>query len=110
MYFGGIVETASADQLYPKPLYPYTLALLSAVSVPDPLIEDTRQRTVLQGDLPSPANPPSGCRFHTRCVYVQDRCTAERLPLREVEPGHFVARHFAEEIAVSIRTTNTTTG
>ena len=110
MYLGGIVETTSAEQLYTTPLHPYTLALLSAVPVPDPLIEDTRQRTVLQGDLPSPANPPSGCRFHTRCIYVQDRCTAERPALREVEPGHFAACHFAEEIAVSIRNTNSTTG
>ena len=110
MYLGGIVETTSAEQLYTTPLHPYTLALLSAVPVPDPLIEDTRRRTVLQGDLPSPANPPSGCRFHTRCIYVRDRCTAERPPLREVEPGHFAACHFAEEIAVSIRSTNSTTG
>ncbi len=102
MYLGGIVETAPSDLLYATPLHPYTLALLSAVPIPDPVIEDSRRRTVLQGDLPSPANPPSGCRFHTRCVYAQDRCSAERPPLREVEPGHLVACHFAENIAADI--------
>ncbi|MCU1368675.1 MAG: transporter ATP-binding protein [Ilumatobacteraceae bacterium] len=102
MYLGGIVETTSAELLYTRPLHPYTLALLSAVPVPDPIVEDTRRRTVLEGDLPSPANPPSGCRFHTRCVYVRDRCVSERPELREVEPGHSAACHFAEEIAVSI--------
>ena len=105
MYLGAIVETAPAETLYTNPQHPYTLALLSAVPVPDPLVEDSRHRMVLQGDLPSPANPPSGCRFHTRCAYAQRRCEQERPVLRDLEPGHQVACHFAEEIAVSISAT-----
>ncbi len=105
MYLGAIVETAPAEALYTNPRHPYTLALLSAVPVPDPVVEDSRHRMVLQGDLPSPANPPSGCRFHTRCIYAQSRCEQERPVLREIEPGHQVACHFAEDIAVSISAT-----
>ncbi len=102
MYLGAIVETAPSELLYTHPMHPYTLALLSAVPVPDPVVEDSRRRTVLQGDLPSPANPPAGCRFHTRCVYAQDRCSQERPTLRAIEPNHEVACHFAEDIAVSL--------
>jgi peptide/nickel transport system ATP-binding protein len=105
MYLGAIVETAPAEALYTNPRHPYTLALLSAVPVPDPVVEDSRHRMVLQGDLPSPSNPPSGCRFHTRCVYAQSRCEQDRPVLRELAPGHQVACHFAEEIAVSISVT-----
>ena len=105
MYLGSLVEEADADDLYATPLHPYTLALLSAVPVPDPTVEDTREQILLVGDLPSPANPPSGCRFHTRCPWRQaTRCDDERPQLRTVEvpgvPGsHRVACHWAEQIA-----------
>ncbi len=100
MYLGGVVEQASADALYDQPLHPYTKALMSAVPVPDPEIEATRERIILQGDLPSPANPPTGCRFHTRCPFRQaTRCDDERPALRDVGGGHRVACHWAEEIA-----------
>ena len=104
MYLGGLVEEAAADDLYAEPLHPYTRALMSAVPVPDPDVEDTRERILLAGDLPSPANPPAGCRFHTRCPWRQDtRCDDERPALRVDVPGvpagHRVACHWAEQIA-----------
>ena len=100
MYLGGVVEQAPSDELYAEPRHPYTKALMSAVPVPDPRVEATRERILLQGDLPSPANPPTGCRFHTRCPFRQEtRCDTERPVLRELAPGHRVACHFAEEIA-----------
>jgi peptide/nickel transport system ATP-binding protein len=99
MYLGGLVEEATSADLYEEPLHPYTKALMSAVPVPDPVVEDGRQQILLAGDLPSPANPPSGCRFHTRCPWRQEtRCDTERPALREVLPGHMVACHWAEEI------------
>ena len=99
MYLGSLVEEASADQLYERPLHPYTKALLSAVPIPDPRVEDRRERMLLVGDLPSPANPPSGCRFRTRCPWSQSRCAQERPPLRVFDDsGQRVACHFAEQI------------
>ena len=105
MYLGSLVEESGAAELYDVPLHPYTRALMSAVPVPDPVVEDSREQILLSGDLPSPANPPTGCRFHTRCPWRQEtRCDTERPELRVVEvPGataqHRVACHFAEEIA-----------
>ena len=105
MYLGALVEEAEADDLYALPLHPYTRALLSAIPVPDPVVEDTRERILLSGDLPSPANPPSGCRFHTRCPWAQQtRCSTERPELRVVSvdgvpASHKVACHWAEQIA-----------
>ncbi len=105
MYLGGLVEEAGADDLYDNPLHPYTRALLSAVPVPDPTVEDSREQILLVGDLPSPSHPPPGCRFHTRCPWRQEtRCDDERPRLRVVDvPGvpdtHRVACHWAEEIA-----------
>ncbi|QUG99625.1 ABC transporter ATP-binding protein [Saccharopolyspora erythraea] len=99
MYLGGIVEESESDDLYTEPLHPYTRALLSAVPVPDPVVEDQREQILLSGDLPSPAAPPPGCRFHTRCPWKQEtRCDTERPMLREISPGHRVACHYAEEI------------
>jgi peptide/nickel transport system ATP-binding protein len=99
MYLGGLVEEATSDDLYREPLHPYTRALLSAVPVPDPQVEDRRERILLAGDLPSPANPPTGCRFHTRCPWKQQaKCDTERPVLREIKPGHKVACHYAEDI------------
>jgi peptide/nickel transport system ATP-binding protein len=99
MYLGGIVEISAADDLYETPFHPYTISLLSAVPIPDPVVERERSRIFLSGDLPSPANPPPACRFHTRCPFVQPtRCREERPELQELAPGHVVACHWAREI------------
>lgn len=93
MYLGNLVELGESNEINKHPLHPYTKTLLSAVPVPDPIKSRTRQRIVLQGDIPSPMNPPSGCRFHTRCPYVMDKCKIEVPEFKELAPGHFAACH-----------------
>ena len=103
MYLGEVVELSGSKELYDQPLHPYTVALVSAVPIPDPKVETRRKRMILRGDVPSPANPPSGCRFHTRCWLRRElgdpeRCVVETPELRELRPAHRVACHFAEEL------------
>jgi peptide/nickel transport system ATP-binding protein len=93
MYLGKICEVGSPDRLYSQPAHPYTEALLRSIPVPDPAVRPTEQET-LGGELPSPIDPPSGCRFRTRCPYAQERCANEEPQMREVGPGHYVACHF----------------
>ena len=96
MYLGSVAEVAEKAQLYSNPMHPYTKALLSAIPLPD--VKKKRQRIILQGDVPSAYNPPSGCKFHTRCPYATDRCKQEIPVLRQMEKGHQVACHRAEEL------------
>jgi oligopeptide transport system ATP-binding protein len=91
MYLGNLVEVAGAKTIYSDPLMPYTRALISAVPVPDPIVEASRRRMVLEGDVPSPINPPVGCRFHSRCPYMIEACKQIVPPLIEVKPNHFAA-------------------
>jgi oligopeptide transport system ATP-binding protein len=96
MYLGKVVELTGRDELYQNPQHPYTQALLSAVPIPDPKLERQRERIILQGDVPSPANPPKGCNFCTRCPVAEDRCHVEEPVFRETEAGHWVACHLVE--------------
>jgi oligopeptide/dipeptide ABC transporter ATP-binding protein len=102
MYLGKIVEVGPPDLLYDGPGHPYTRALLSAVPIPDPKTERRRKRVILTGDVPSPVNPPPGCRFHTRCWLYErmgrpEVCRTEEPPLRVIQPAHQAACHFAED-------------
>jgi peptide/nickel transport system ATP-binding protein len=97
MYLGKIVELAAKDQLFAEPLHPYTEGLLSAVPIPDPTFRDKKNIRLLEGDIPSPVNPPSGCRFHTRCPYVREMCQKEVPVLQAKANGHFVACHYPLE-------------
>jgi oligopeptide transport system ATP-binding protein len=97
MYVGKIVELSSRDDLYERPLHPYTQALLSAIPIPDPSAERRRKRIVLTGDIPSPVDPPSGCRFHTRCPLAFERCRVEDPAFTDYGGGHFAACHWVEE-------------
>ncbi len=96
MYLGKLVELADKEELFYNKMHPYSIALLSAVPIPDPIKERQRKRIILEGDVPSPANPPSGCHFHTRCPIAKERCKIEDPPFEEKEPGHWVACHFTK--------------
>ena len=98
MYLGKMVELADADEIYNRPLHPYSKSLLSAVPVPDPKVARANQRIMLEGDIPSPLNAPSGCPFRTRCPYATEQCAAEMPEFKEVEKGHFVACHRVAEV------------
>ena len=96
MYLGKIMEITSSDRLYDEPQHPYTISLLSAVPIPDPVVDRTRERIILKGDVPSPMNPPSGCPFHTRCPQAEERCKTEVPELKSTGPNHWTACHLVE--------------
>jgi oligopeptide transport system ATP-binding protein len=98
MYLGKIVELTDRDALYTNPMHPYTQALLSAVPIPDPVIEEQRQRIILEGDVPSPSNPPKGCNFNSRCPFAKELCFDEEPEFKEEAPEHWVACHFVGEL------------
>jgi peptide/nickel transport system ATP-binding protein len=100
MYVGKLVELAETEELYVNPKHPYTEALLSAVPKPDPRLSSRGQGIILEGDVADPSHPPSGCYFHPRCRYTQERCSQETPALRDTGAGHFVACHFAEQLTL----------
>ena len=97
MYLGSMVELAESYELYRNPIHPYTKTLMSAVPIPDPLVTRARERLILEGDIPSPINPPSGCKFHTRCPYATERCKEETPVFKDYGGGHFAACHLLEK-------------
>ena len=97
MYLGNMVELADSYELYKNPIHPYTKTLMSAVPIPDPVVTRARERLILEGDIPSPINPPSGCKFHTRCPYATERCKQETPVFRDYGGGHFAACHLLEK-------------
>jgi len=98
MYVGKMVELTDRNEIFDNPLHPYTRALLSSIPIPDPVLEKRRSRMILVGDVPSPVNPPSGCRFNPRCPYAEDNCKTDEPALTEVRTGHFVACHYWDEV------------
>jgi oligopeptide transport system ATP-binding protein len=109
MYVGKIVEVTDRNEIFDNPLHPYTRALLSSIPIPDPVLEKRRTRMILVGDVPSPVNPPTGCRFNPRCPYAEDNCRTDEPPLAEVRSGHWVACHYWDEVENgSKRITNNT--
>lgn len=98
MYLGKLVELADVNEIFDKPLHPYTRALISAIPEPDPDVTRNKQRVLLKGEIPSSINPPSGCKFRTRCQYVQDICKNDEPDLKEISPGHYCACHFAGKL------------
>ena len=100
MYVGKIVEISETDKLFSETQHPYTEALLSSAPTPDPRVR--RKKVRLQGEVPDPANPPSGCYFHPRCVHARERCKSDTPLLRETRPGHWSACHFAEELDLTV--------
>lgn len=107
MYLGRVVEITTKHQLFDRPMHPYTVGLVSAVPLPDPYIRDKRERIILEGDMPSNVDLPSGCRFHTRCPYAQEKCSIEEPLLIEREDGHEVACHFPLNVEMVIESSST---
>lgn len=101
MYLGKLVEVAPTSKLFESPAHPYTIGLMSSIPIPDPKLAKSRKKVILMGEIPSPMNPPSGCRFHTRCPYAKDICRVEEPIMEEIGPGHYVACHLWKEMSSS---------